>query len=65
MSLVMSQLPVDALKNFGKSAPEFQNVVREEAVRRLDSTGLDTTKYTGYRATISALEKQDQLEQML
>ena len=65
ISVVLSYLSVDALKNFGKSAPEFQHDVRQEAVRRLDSTGLDTTKYTGYQATISALEKQDQLDKLL
>ena len=65
MSLVMSKLRVDALKNLGKSSREFQKVVHDEAKRRLHLIGLDATKYTIYGPTISALEKQDQLEKML
>jgi alpha-tubulin suppressor-like RCC1 family protein len=65
MSVVISQLPVDDLKNFAETTPGFKQNVHREALRRLHSTGLNTKKYTTYTASMSALQKQDKLEKML
>ena len=65
MSVVISQLPVDDLKNFAETTPAFKQNVHREALRRLHSTGLNTNKYTMYKASMSALQKQDKLEKML
>ena len=64
ISAIIRELQVDDLKKAG-TITDFRNSVHQEALRRLSSTGLDTSEYTEYKASMSALEKQDKLEKML